>query len=1234
MDVAETIYDRDLISEYCDLLYHAQAVLNQILSIEGAIAFYQDLLFALTQLLDPIGNDIIPRILTEADNLALNRVHLIHKDVIQDDVYKIVLDFFDGDHLPQGFVATIIVLLSKRDGACRWTDFRPISLCTVFNKLITKLLNTRLNTLLSHIISPQQSGFILGRIIGDNVLLVQELFHTLDNRTRGGNTMLKLDMTKAYDCMDWSFIYSVLEAFGFDRIWIDRIRQCISECHFSVLLNGRPCGFFPSSRGLRQGDPISPSLFIIAADYFSHLLIQSSSRSLIWESPYSRGLRGASFMMTLSRRLGIRSRVGLHDFFHMGLYYFAEDSKEQARRFHWRSWKEIFLPTDEGGLGFRRLQDVVDTFCMKFSWLFRSQRSLWAQFLRDKYCTGTHLLFAIVPYSVSPIWKRLKLVGPWTEPYIDGRDHIGILISTSVAYIFEGERESDRDSRDRDILDTMFVVDTFTLSFLYSYFGAYGPQGMMLSIWEFTLLLNISFGRLSHDLLFSYGRTASCDALRGDLTLATIFGIFMDPHSPSLPILVWWHTPPIGSVKINTDEYVKDGFASTTVTVTVIVDHPQFLHVRVEDPKLARPIYLTPVYASCDVTIRKDLWEGLHHISLEMDDLDCGLDDASFQGIGILGPTVESERDWIGVVVAETIYDRDLISEYRDLLYHAQAVLNQILSIEGGFLEAKGQFTLAIAFYQDLLFALTQLLDPIRNDIIPRLLTEDDNLALNRVHLIHEVREVVFSIDADSAAGSDGLSSIFFQHCWDVIQDNVYKTVLDFFDGDHLPQGFVATIIVLLLKRDGACRWTDFRHISLCTVFNKLITKLLNTRLNTLLSRIISPQQSGFILGRIIGENVLLVQELLHTLDNRTRGDNTMLKLDMTKGDPISPSLFIIAADYFSCLLTQRFQDYPSMCYRYRGNTLVSHLSFADDMIIFANDQKQSIKRILGYWSIMRGSLQQPFTYLFKGAKRSFIYDDFIQKVRNQDLRLGFTTSFIWGSYYFAERSIWAHFLWDKHCNGTHPLFVVVHYLAFPIWKRLKLVGPRTKPYIAWYLGVGQIFFWHDSWMGETTLSSLFPHRQHTSARMPQIELSGEIHQMVPSLLSSHGSSYVQGTSIKIHTDYYEAPFCLSMSHSSTGDYGLSHDLLFSYGRTASCDALRGDLTLATIFGIFMDPHSPSLPILIWWRTPPIGSVKINNDEYVKDGFASEANVIKDHAGHCIKAFSASHRPCLNSPLH
>ncbi|KAL2517783.1 Uncharacterized protein Adt_14030 [Abeliophyllum distichum] len=632
VDEAESVYDSDPTPAHRDTLHQAQAGLNQTLSVEeafwkqkagarwvcegdhntryfhsmvqgrrirsrirsitsetgevfdsqetiqpSAVSFFQELLSAAPQPVDPIRPDIIPRLVSDEDNLQLNRIptlaevreaifsidpdsvagpdgfssHFFQEcwDIISDDVFQAVLDFFAGGHFPRGFSATSIVLIPKRDNACRWSEFRPISLCTVFNKLVTKLLNSRLSNILPQIISAPQSGFISGRLIGDNILLAQELLYTLDTKVRGGNAILKLDMAKAYDRLDWGFLISVLEGFGFDAIWTDRIRRCISECHFSVLLNGRPCGFFPSSRGLRQGDPISPSLFILASDYFSRILTrqyqqiasmayrhggdalishlcfaddmiifangqkQSIRRVLYCIEHYERAsgqlvnrdksgiilprratiqqihrleqLTGFCHQQQPFTYLGVplfkgHRKIFLYDdltqkvrsrisgwasrllspggritlirsvLSSLPLYLlqilkppkavlkklesifarFLWDSKDHTHRLHWKRWKELCLPTEEGGLGFRRLQDLVDTFSLKLWWLFRSQRSLWAQFLRGKYCQGTHPILATVPYYASPVWRRLKLIGSQAESYIAwklGRGHIFFL---------------------------------------------------------------------------------------------------------------------------------------------------------------------------------------------------------------------------------------------------------------------------------------------------------------------------------------------------------------------------------------------------------------------------------------------------------------------------------------------------------------------------------------------------------------------------------------------------------------------------------------------------------------------------------------------------------------------------------------------------------------------------------------------------------------------------------------
>ena len=101
----------------------------------------------------------------------------------------------------------------------------------------------------------------------DNVLLAQELVLDLDRRLSILNLILKLDMEKAYDRVEWPFLLFLLHSFGFSEEVVDLLFRTFSNSWFSILVNGQPIGFFKSSRGVHQGDPLSPGLFLFVDEF-------------------------------------------------------------------------------------------------------------------------------------------------------------------------------------------------------------------------------------------------------------------------------------------------------------------------------------------------------------------------------------------------------------------------------------------------------------------------------------------------------------------------------------------------------------------------------------------------------------------------------------------------------------------------------------------------------------------------------------------------------------------------------------------------------------------------------------------------------------------------------------------------------------------------------------------------------------------------------------------------------
>ncbi|XP_074290961.1 uncharacterized protein LOC141617692 [Silene latifolia] len=148
-------------------------------------------------------------------------------NIIAKDFCKAVNQFFSSGRMSKQANSTVISLIPKKDIPNAVTDYRPISCCTVFYKTVSKILANRLQSILPSIVGPEQAAFVKGRSIFENIMLSQTLVKGYNRATISPRCMIKVDIRKAFDSLQWSFIANMLSGLGFPKQFIDWVLGCI-----------------------------------------------------------------------------------------------------------------------------------------------------------------------------------------------------------------------------------------------------------------------------------------------------------------------------------------------------------------------------------------------------------------------------------------------------------------------------------------------------------------------------------------------------------------------------------------------------------------------------------------------------------------------------------------------------------------------------------------------------------------------------------------------------------------------------------------------------------------------------------------------------------------------------------------------------------------------------------------------------------------------------------------------
>ncbi|XP_074364595.1 uncharacterized protein LOC141705594 [Apium graveolens] len=327
--------------------------------------------------------------------------------------------------------------LLGRENVDNLKDVRPIALYNVLYKILAKVLANRLKKVLPVVITENQSAFVQGRSITDNVLISFELIHFMKRKkgSQDGEVALKLDISKAYDRVSWDYLWHRMRIMGFNEKWLKWMRLYVTTVQYMVCLNGSYVGPIMPSRGLRQGDPLSPYLFLLCAEGLSNLLNSAAATGSINGCRISRSAPAIThllfaddsflfFKATVEETRVVKDMLNLYEKqsgqavnFQKSAMFFSSNvrrdnqteiwslsneiekmfngfwwksGKNGGKGIRWHAWDKMCTAKNKGGLGFRCMYGYNLALLGKHVWNFlKNPESLVARIFKariDKVC--------------------------------------------------------------------------------------------------------------------------------------------------------------------------------------------------------------------------------------------------------------------------------------------------------------------------------------------------------------------------------------------------------------------------------------------------------------------------------------------------------------------------------------------------------------------------------------------------------------------------------------------------------------------------------------------------------------------------------------------------------------------------------------------------------------------------------------------------------------------------------